>query len=44
MRVGDGRWVQTGGDQAGEVRHVDHQVRADFVGDPAERGEVECRG
>ena len=33
--------VQTRGDQAGEVRHVDHQVRADLVGDAAERGEVE---
>jgi hypothetical protein len=27
-------------DEAGEVRHVDQQVRADLVGDGAERGEV----
>ena len=29
------------GDEAGEVRHVDHQLRADRVGDLAEGGEVE---
>src|SRR3954449_5396327 len=33
--------VQPGGDQAGEVGHVDHQVGADQIGDPAELGEVE---
>ena len=39
--VRHGRRVQTGGDQACEVGHVDHQVGADLVGDPAELGEVE---
>ena len=29
------------GDQAGEMRHVDHQVGADLVGDLAEAGEVD---
>ena len=33
--------VQPGGDEAGEVRHVDHQQRADLVGDRAEALEVE---
>ena len=33
--------VQAGGDQPGEVGHVDQQQRADLVGDLAERGEVE---
>ena len=36
--------VQPGGDQAGEVRHVHHQVGADLVGDPAELGEVQLPG
>ena len=31
-------------DQAGEMRHVDHQIGADRVGDLAEAGEVEWRG
>ena len=33
--------VQAGGDQAGEVRHVDHEDRADLVGDLAEAREVQ---
>ena len=33
--------VLAGGDEAGEVGHVDHQLRADRVGDLAEGGEVE---
>ena len=33
--------VQPGGDEAGEVRHVDHQQRPDLVGDLAEAREVE---
>ena len=41
MRVRHGGGVQAGGDQAGEVRHVDHQVGADLVGDAPERREVE---
>ena len=28
--------VQAGGNQAGDMRHVDHQERADFIGDLAE--------
>ena len=35
------RRVQPGGDQPGEVRHVHHEVGADFVGDLPEPGEVE---
>ena len=33
--------VKPGGDEAGEVRHVDHQQRADLVGDLAKAREVE---
>ena len=33
--------VQAGGDEAGEVGHVDHQLGADLVGDLAEAREVE---
>ena len=33
--------VQAGGDQPGEVGHVDHQQRADLVGDLAKAREVE---
>ncbi len=33
--------MQPGGDETGEVRHVDHQQRADLVGDLAEAREVE---
>ena len=33
--------VQAGGDEAREVGHVDHQQRADLVGDLAEAREVE---
>jgi hypothetical protein len=36
--------VQRRGDEPGEVRHVDHQQRADLVGDRAEALEVEMRG
>ena len=36
--------VQPRGHQAGEVRHVHHQVGAHQVGDPAELGEVELAG
>ena len=32
--------VKAGGDQAGIMRHVDHQDRADLVRDRAEGGEV----
>ena len=37
QRVG----VLAAGDEAGEMRHVDHQVGADLVGDGAEAGEVD---
>jgi len=40
MRVGERRFVRAAGDQARDVRHVDHQVRADFVGNRAERGPI----
>ena len=33
--------MQPGGDQTGEVGHVDHQVGAHLVGDLAETGEVQ---
>ncbi len=39
--VRDGRGVQPRRDEPGEVRHVDHEQRADRVGDLAELGEVE---
>ena len=32
---------ETGSDEAGEVRHVDEEVRADFIGDGAERREID---
>ena len=32
---------QVGGDQPGEMRHVDHEIRADLVGHPADAGEVD---
>ena len=44
MRVRHGGGVQPGGDQAGEVGHVHHQVRADGVGDAPELGEVQLPG
>ena len=39
--VGHGVGVQPGGDQAGEVCHVDQEVGVDTVGDLPELGEVE---
>ena len=41
VRVRDGRGVEPGGHEAGEVRHVDPERRSDLVGDLAEQGEVE---
>ena len=41
---GTGLGMQPGGDEPREVRHVDHQVGADLVGDLAEAREVELRG
>ncbi|GAA3044020.1 hypothetical protein GCM10020000_24360 [Streptomyces olivoverticillatus] len=41
VRVRHRRGVQPGGDEAREVGHVDHQVCADLVGDPAEGREVQ---
>ena len=42
--VGNGRRMGVAGDEAGEVGHVDHEKRADFVGDVAHAGEVELAG
>jgi hypothetical protein len=42
--VRHGVGVQAGGDQTGEVRHVDQEVGAHQVGDAAELGEVEVTG
>lgn len=39
--VRDRRRVQTRGDQTGEVRHIDPQVRADLIGDLAEGREIQ---
>jgi hypothetical protein len=36
--------MHAAGDEAGEVRHVDHEQRADLVGDRAEAREVDVRG
>ena len=36
--------VLAGGDEAGEVGHVDHQLGADGVGNRAEGGEIELAG
>ena len=41
VRVRHRGGVQPGGDQAGEVRHVDHQVGVDLVGDLPEPFEVQ---
>ena len=38
---GTGLGCSPGRDEPGEVGHVDHQLRADLVGDPPELGEVE---
>ena len=42
--VRQGRGEDAGGDQAGEVRHVDHEEGAHFVGDSADAGEVDGAG
>ena len=39
--VRHGRRMRATGNKACEVRHVDHQDRADLVGDLAESGEIE---
>ena len=33
---GNGRRMRAAGDEAGEMRHVDHEIGADLVGDLAE--------
>ncbi len=33
MGVRDRRGMRAAGDEAGDVRHVDHQIGADLVGD-----------
>ena len=40
MGMGHRRWMDAAGDEAGEVRHVHHQIRADRIGDLAEALEV----
>src|SRR5262249_58639072 len=44
VRVRHRGGVQAGGDQPGEVGHVDHQVGVHRVGDAAELGEVQLPG
>ena len=41
MRVRKRRGMRAAGDEAGEMRHVDHQIGADFVADLAEALEVD---
>ena len=41
VRVGNGAGMHAGGDEAGDVGHVDHQERVHFARDFAERGEIE---
>ena len=38
---GSGLGCDAAGDQPGEMRHVDHQIGADLVGDRAEAGEID---
>ncbi len=33
--------MHAAGDQPGEMRHVDHEISADLVGDLAEAGEID---
>jgi hypothetical protein len=40
VRVRHRRGMHTGGDQPGEMRHVDHEIGADLVGDLAKAGEI----
>ena len=42
MGVREGARMRAAGHQAREVRHVDHEVGADLVGDGAEGGEVDA--
>jgi hypothetical protein len=48
VAVGEGRLVDAGGDEPGDVGHVHHQVAANLVGDLAHTGVVDltavCRG
>ena len=41
MGVRERTGMRAAGDEAGEVRHVDHELGADFVGDLAEAAEVD---
>lgn len=36
--------MQAGGHEAGKMGHVDHQQRADLVGDLAKHGKLSWRG
>ena len=44
VRVRDRARVLAGRDEPGEVRHVDHQLRADLVGDPLNSAKSSWRG
>ncbi len=39
MRVRQRAGKDAGGDQPGEMRHIDHEIRADLIGDAADPGE-----
>jgi hypothetical protein len=41
MRVRQRVWVRAAGHEPGEMRHVDHQIGADLIGDCAETGEID---
>ena len=41
MRVLDRAGMRPAGDQTGEMCHVDHQIRADAIGDRAEAGKID---
>src|SRR5437773_3362053 len=41
LRMGDGGRVHAAGDEPGEMRHVDDEYCADFIGDRAQRREID---
>jgi hypothetical protein len=44
MGVRERRGMRATGHEAGEMRHVDHEIGADLVGDLAEAGEIPVPG
>ena len=42
--IGHGAHVDARSDEAGDVRHIDHEVRADGIGDLTELGKVDLAG